>query len=59
VQFVASDDTVLSESVGQVAIMQLYPIRIRYTILGKHKERDLPTSGHGKFIAHETGVIVE
>ena len=25
----------------------------------KHTERDLPTSGHGKFIAHETGVDVE
>jgi hypothetical protein len=25
----------------------------------KHTERGLPTSGHGKFIAHETGVNVE
>ena len=25
----------------------------------KHTERGLPTSGHGKFIAHETGVDVE
>jgi hypothetical protein len=25
----------------------------------KHIERGLPTSGHGKFIAHETGVNVE
>jgi hypothetical protein len=25
----------------------------------KHTERDLPTSGHSKFIAHETGVNVE
>jgi hypothetical protein len=25
----------------------------------KHTERDLPTSGHGKFIAHETSVCVE
>jgi hypothetical protein len=26
------------------------------TSLVKHTERVLPTSGHGKFIAHETGV---
>jgi hypothetical protein len=25
----------------------------------KHTERDLPTSGHNKFIAHETSVDVE
>jgi hypothetical protein len=25
----------------------------------KHTERGLPTSGHGKFIAHEMGVNVE
>ena len=25
----------------------------------KHTERGLPTSGHGKIIAHETGVNVE
>jgi hypothetical protein len=25
----------------------------------KHTERDLPTSGYGKFIAHETSVDVE
>jgi hypothetical protein len=25
----------------------------------KHTERGLPTSGHGKFVAHETGVDVE
>jgi hypothetical protein len=25
----------------------------------KHTERGLPTSGHDKFIAHETGVNVE
>jgi hypothetical protein len=25
----------------------------------KHIERGLPTSGHGKFIAHETGVNVK
>jgi hypothetical protein len=25
----------------------------------KHTERGLPTSGHSKFIAHETGVNVE
>jgi hypothetical protein len=25
----------------------------------KHTECGLPTSGHGKFIAHETGVDVE
>jgi hypothetical protein len=25
----------------------------------KHTERNLQTSGHGKFIAHETGVDVE
>jgi hypothetical protein len=25
----------------------------------KHTERGLPTSGHGKFIAHETGVNIE
>jgi hypothetical protein len=25
----------------------------------KHTERGLPTSGNGKFIAHETGVNVE
>jgi hypothetical protein len=25
----------------------------------KHTEKGLPTSGHGKFIAHETGVDVE
>jgi hypothetical protein len=25
----------------------------------KHTERGLPTSGYGKFVAHETGVDVE
>jgi hypothetical protein len=25
----------------------------------KHTEGGLPTSGHGKFVAHETGVNVE
>jgi hypothetical protein len=40
VQFASSDDTVLSESVGWAAIMQLYPNRIRCTILGKtHRKR--------------------
>jgi hypothetical protein len=59
VQLAFSDDTVLSESIGWAALMQLYPNRIRCTILGKTHERGLPTSGCSKFIAHETGVNVE
>jgi hypothetical protein len=39
--------------------MRLYPNRIRRNLLGKHTERGLPTSGHSKFIAHETGVDIE
>jgi hypothetical protein len=40
VQFVFSDDTVLSESVGRVAITRFYPNRIRCNLLGKsHKMR--------------------
>jgi hypothetical protein len=57
VQFAFSDDTVLSESVGQAVDMRLYPLDATSWV--KHTERGLPTSGHGKFIAHEMGVNVE
>jgi hypothetical protein len=40
VQFAFSDDTVLSESVGRVVDMQLYPNRISCNLLGKtHRKR--------------------
>jgi hypothetical protein len=59
VQFAFSDDTVLFESVERVANTQFYPTESDSTSWVKHTERGLPTSGHGKFIAHETGVDVE
>jgi hypothetical protein len=59
VQFAFSDDTVLSESVERAVDMRFYPDRIRCNLLGKHTEGGLPTSGHGKFVAHETSADVE
>jgi hypothetical protein len=58
-QFAFSDDTVLSESVERVVDMRLYPTEPDATSWVKHTKRGLPTSGYGKFIAHETGVNVE
>jgi hypothetical protein len=54
-----SDDSVLSEYVERTVNVRFYPNRIRCNLLGKTHKRSLPTSGHGKFIAHETGVDVE
>jgi hypothetical protein len=39
--------------------MQLYPNRTRCNLLGKTHKIGLPTSGHGKFVAHEMGVNVK
>jgi hypothetical protein len=58
-QFAFSDDTILSESIGRAVDMQLYPNRTKCNLLGKTHKRGLPTSGHGKFVAHETGVNVK
>jgi hypothetical protein len=58
-QFAFSDDTVLSESVGRMVDMRLYPNKIRCNLLGKTHRKRFTTSGHGKFIAHEMGVSVE
>jgi hypothetical protein len=40
-------------------IRDFTPIEPDATSWVKHTERGLPTRGHGKFIAHETGVDVE
>jgi hypothetical protein len=53
------DDTVLSESVGRAIDMRFYQTEPDTTSWIKHTKRGLPTSGHGKFIAHETSVNVE
>ena len=58
-QFAFSDDTVLSEFVERAAICDFTQTEPDATSWVKHTERGLPTSGHGKFIAHETGVDVE
>jgi hypothetical protein len=57
--FAFSDDTVLSESVELVAITRFFPTESNAPSWVKHTEGGLPTSGHGKFVAHETGVNVE
>jgi hypothetical protein len=59
VQFAFSDDTVLFESIERAVNTRFYPNRTDATSWVKHTERGLPTRGHGKFIAHETGVKVE
>jgi hypothetical protein len=59
VQFAFSDDTVLSKSVERAVNTRFCPNRTDATSWVKHTERGLPTSGHGKFIAHETSVNVE
>ena len=58
VQFAFSDDTVLSESVGW-QLCNFTQIESDAPSWVKHTRRGLPTSGYSKFIAHETGVIVE
>ena len=58
VQFASSDDTVLSESVGQ-QLCNFTQTESDAPSWVKHIERGLPTRGHDKFIAHETGVNVE
>ena len=58
VQLASSDDTVLSESV-EWQLCNFTRIESDAPSWVKHTERDLPTSGYGKFIAHETDVDVE
>jgi hypothetical protein len=59
VQFAFSDDTVLSESVGRAVNTRFIQAESDATSWVKHIKVGLPTSGHGRFIAHETGVDVE
>jgi hypothetical protein len=58
VQLASSDDTVLSESV-EWQLCNFTQIESDASSWVKHTRRGLPTSGYRKFIAHETGVIVE
>ena len=58
VQFAFSDDIVLSESVERAVVTRFYPPESEAPSWVKHTERGSPTRGHGKFIAHETGVNV-
>ena len=57
VQFAFSDDTVVCWASGRYATLP--QTELDATSCVKHTKRGLPTSGHGKFIAHETGVNIE